>query len=419
MFVLTSARAGSTLLRFILDSHPEIACPPETNLGQACERLAYVWGVIEGEGKLSPSALLKVRRALEPALRYSLRRSKARLFCDKSLVNVEVAELFRTVFPGARFICLYRHGMDVVHSLIEASPWGYGLYGVEPYAASSAANTVVGMARYWIDKTTNIFNFEEQHPEECLRLRYEDLVCEPAAVLERLWTFMEVGSRPDVLEKAFSASHEVGPSDHKAWFMGGLDHRSMGQGTRVPRSMLVPPFLTAVNECLAKLDYVQVGEDWNDGPLRFPISPVPEGLRARLRAAGRTPCNLIEESCVEDWRRRLKALRMTKTLRTWLGTCWLGIQDGLLEVGEDAIPGGGWTIDFGRLEVRTGGAPGDWAMVAEPKTLIAMGSGELNMGAALRRGSIHQISADGRDEATALERMLALSKVLSGAEDGT
>jgi hypothetical protein len=33
IFVLTVARSGSTLLRFILDSHPDLACPPETNIG--------------------------------------------------------------------------------------------------------------------------------------------------------------------------------------------------------------------------------------------------------------------------------------------------------------------------------------------------------------------------------------------------
>jgi hypothetical protein len=32
VFVLCMARSGSTLLRFLLDAHPELACPPETML---------------------------------------------------------------------------------------------------------------------------------------------------------------------------------------------------------------------------------------------------------------------------------------------------------------------------------------------------------------------------------------------------
>jgi hypothetical protein len=32
VFVVTLARSGSTLLRYLLDAHPEITAPPELNL---------------------------------------------------------------------------------------------------------------------------------------------------------------------------------------------------------------------------------------------------------------------------------------------------------------------------------------------------------------------------------------------------
>src|SRR5580658_10020189 len=48
VFVLCNGRSGSTLLRFILDAHPELACPPETNLPTLCVQLATVWSLIEG-----------------------------------------------------------------------------------------------------------------------------------------------------------------------------------------------------------------------------------------------------------------------------------------------------------------------------------------------------------------------------------
>jgi Sulfotransferase family len=32
VFVLCMGRSGSTLLRFLLDAHPDLACPPETSL---------------------------------------------------------------------------------------------------------------------------------------------------------------------------------------------------------------------------------------------------------------------------------------------------------------------------------------------------------------------------------------------------
>ena len=48
VFVLCNGRSGSTLLRFLLDGHPELACPPETNLPVLCVQLATVWSLIEG-----------------------------------------------------------------------------------------------------------------------------------------------------------------------------------------------------------------------------------------------------------------------------------------------------------------------------------------------------------------------------------
>jgi len=36
VFVLCNGRSGSTLLRFLLDAHPDLACPPETNLPSLC-----------------------------------------------------------------------------------------------------------------------------------------------------------------------------------------------------------------------------------------------------------------------------------------------------------------------------------------------------------------------------------------------
>jgi hypothetical protein len=48
VFVLCNGRSGSTLLRFLLDAHPDLACPPETNLPALCAQLATVWSLIEG-----------------------------------------------------------------------------------------------------------------------------------------------------------------------------------------------------------------------------------------------------------------------------------------------------------------------------------------------------------------------------------
>jgi Sulfotransferase family len=43
VFVVCAGRSGSTLLRFLLDAHPDLACPPETRLPAMCTQIAAVW----------------------------------------------------------------------------------------------------------------------------------------------------------------------------------------------------------------------------------------------------------------------------------------------------------------------------------------------------------------------------------------
>jgi Sulfotransferase family len=46
--VPTCARSGSTLLRLLLDSHPELACPPETGVVDLCTRLGVLSMLLDG-----------------------------------------------------------------------------------------------------------------------------------------------------------------------------------------------------------------------------------------------------------------------------------------------------------------------------------------------------------------------------------
>jgi protein-tyrosine sulfotransferase len=133
VFVLCMARSGSTLVRFLLDAHPELACPPETSLPALCGQLAVVWSLIEGaplsanRGDAPPqvpdAAIAGIRRMLDEMTGgYLTRRGKKR-FCDKSLGSALTATLLLRIYPEARFVCLYRHPMDMIRSGLDACPW--------------------------------------------------------------------------------------------------------------------------------------------------------------------------------------------------------------------------------------------------------------------------------------------------------
>ena len=133
VFVLCMGRSGSTLLRFLLDAHPDLACPPETKLPAMCTQLAAVWQQLAGTSPLPGPAIAGIRQALDLMIQPYLARRGKRRYCDKSLGTAEHVAVLREIFPGARFLCLYRHPMDVIASGIEACPWGLAGFGFDGY----------------------------------------------------------------------------------------------------------------------------------------------------------------------------------------------------------------------------------------------------------------------------------------------
>src|SRR5215469_1176571 len=92
VFVMCHGRSGSTLLRFLLDSHPELACPPETNLPTLCAQLATVWSLIEGAPlsanrgdeppEIPDAAISGIQHMLDLMIGSYLGRRGKRRYCD-------------------------------------------------------------------------------------------------------------------------------------------------------------------------------------------------------------------------------------------------------------------------------------------------------------------------------------------------
>ncbi len=272
MFILTGSRSGSTLLRFILDSHPDLACPPETGISSACVQLARAWDVLDnGDGQpegeaagSSPDALAGVRDSLDRAFGHYLRRRGKKRWCDKSLDNHLNAELMLALYPEAKFVCLYRHCMDVVASAVETCPWGLHRYGLDPYVAQNPGNSVAAVGSYWQATVSSILTFEESHPDSCHRVRYEDLVTAPEETAAALLEFLGARPVPGITRDCFRAPHETnGPGDDKVWFTDEVTSSSIGRGIGVPAGALHAPLRQAINETLGKLGYRTVEDGWN------------------------------------------------------------------------------------------------------------------------------------------------------------
>ena len=286
MFVLCNGRSGSTLLRFLLDGHPDLACPPETNVPNLCAQLATVWSLIEGAPlatnrgdeppEIPDAAIAGIRATMNMMLGSYLRRRGKKLYCDKSLGAAPFADLLLRVYPQARFLCLYRHPMDVIASGVEACPWGLTGYGFEQYVATTPGNAVLALARFWIDNTAQTLAVEQRLGDHCLRVRYEDLATNPELTASAIFKFLGAAPAPGISKYCFSADRErFGPADHKIWYTSEVTAASIGRGWSVPAALIPSPVLTALNELNAKLGYLPVDGSWGTSAppadLRLPI----------------------------------------------------------------------------------------------------------------------------------------------------
>lgn len=280
VFIACTARSGSTLLRWLLDAHPELACPGETDLAVLVQ--GYLRLASDLAGKRRDEAEVHARtRAMADELmqRYLVNTGKAR-WCDKSLSNVFHLELLATLWPSARFVLLHRHCMDMVMSGLEASPWGLSEYGFAQVAQMSPTDSVVALVAYWVDRTTRMLAFEQNFPDRCLRLRYEDLVERTDATLGELWSFLGVAADDISTSRAFSAGHSsLGPADHQIWYTDGIHTDSVGRGARVPSEHVKEPLRANLNSLLAALCYELVDDDWGRGDVE--VCKVPTQLAKR------------------------------------------------------------------------------------------------------------------------------------------
>jgi Sulfotransferase family len=292
IFVLCTARSGSTLLRYLLDAHPDVACPPETPVGQLCRTLNRVWQDVAGAGPASgPDGRVLARGAFQEVMRQYLAQHGKQRWCDKSLQTVMNLPDITATFPDAAYLCLYRHAMDMIASGLEASRWGYGHFGFRGHVERHPDNIVAALAEYWADRTRRILDLERAGRHRTLRLTYESLASRPRETLESVCEFLGLQRDDALLEQlvagSLAADHSAGLQDYKIGFSSAIHGDSLGRGRSVPVRKLEGGLRQRVNELLEELGYAVIDDDWNTGHglPRADLAPPPAAAARRPVAA--------------------------------------------------------------------------------------------------------------------------------------
>ena len=206
-FIVGVGRSGTTMLRLMLDAHPDLAIPPETHFvpelidavdggalpQQAVEVMQSVrqWGDLH----LEEAEILERLEAVEDfnsgnALRafytiYSERQGKPR-WGEKTPAYVRRMRLIEGALPEARFIHVIRDGRDVA-----LSRWKRTLGEGKRAPADQVAEG-------WQRRIRRAQN-QGRRLAHYLELRYEDLVTDTEANLRRICEFIELPWDPSIL----------------------------------------------------------------------------------------------------------------------------------------------------------------------------------------------------------------------------
>jgi hypothetical protein len=191
------------------------------------------------------------------------------VFCNKSVTTIDNISVVHAVFPEAKFLCLYRHCMDVVHSAIDSGKYGWASLGLTEYIRNNPANTVDALVDYWVDKASATMDIEALDPDRCLRIKYESLVSSPNSIIGKIFTFLGLDCDESQVERVFSTRHQIGPGDSKIWATNKIHRSSIGKGYLIGRHLISEEKRERMNSVLSELDYPLVGTDWGQG-----ISPL-------------------------------------------------------------------------------------------------------------------------------------------------
>jgi pimeloyl-ACP methyl ester carboxylesterase/aryl carrier-like protein len=205
VFVLSSPRAGSTLLRVMLAGHSGLFCPPELHLlpfetmgarreklglsflGEGLERaLMELSSVDAAQSKELTGQWADDDERIHEIYRRLHELAAPRILVDKSPMYAGSLDTLRraeALFADAKYIHLVRHPYSVIESFVRTR------MGKIIGASDEDPHTVA--ERIWSASNANILEFlKDVGPGRCHRIVYEDLVQSPEATLRACCDFL-------------------------------------------------------------------------------------------------------------------------------------------------------------------------------------------------------------------------------------
>lgn len=283
--ILGPPRSGTTLLRRLIDAHPNICCPPEPYLLSSCGKFLREEKVARGV-PVGPVSGLSYSGIKEEYILDKLRGLVDDIHTDlcikngkKKWVNKDgfsffyIDEIERLIGDFCKYICIIRHGFDVAISLEEmfqklgAFPGDFHNYIIRYPVVLEAC------AHLWVDVVRRLKQFGEAHEQNSITIRYEDLIVKPEEVMLYVCKFLGETYKSEYIQDALANRANVGLGDWKTYAKTTIDRSNKNKWRSLP-SYVISDIARIVNPAL-----VEVGYD----PIPIPPAPKRDYYKKALR----------------------------------------------------------------------------------------------------------------------------------------
>jgi protein-tyrosine sulfotransferase len=234
IFVFGVPRSGTTLLRTLLDSHPRIACGPETPwLGghqprSVMELVRFLtedkFGYCASYGRPREEVVAAARRFVSDLMEGYARSKGKERWAEKTPDNILYIDFLLELFPDAKVLWLVRDGLDVALSTSVVSEERKGVskfheekvsFGPGVPAVGNTPFAAILRWRHW-NQLLGRRLLERAH----LKVSYERLVKDPANVMSEVCEHIGERFEPRMLDYA------AVPHDLPGWEWGSADLRT-------------------------------------------------------------------------------------------------------------------------------------------------------------------------------------------------
>jgi len=267
IIILGCPRSGTTLIRRLLDAHPDLCCPGETFLFRDATKFLEhdtisggfpygTMGALEGLGFDPEDVKSRLRDFTTGFYKELTAKEGKKIWVAKTAVDSFHLPQIEELFAGhVKFICLLRHGLDVVCSLDEFSRdlqsyvselHRYIRRYPEPYKA---------FAHAWTDVTTDMLDLAERQKDSCHVLQYEALVEAPDDEIGKIFDFIGVDRHEETADNILKNKELGGIGDWKSFKKNKIEKSSIARWEKDLPDSTVTALAPIINPTLERAGY--------------------------------------------------------------------------------------------------------------------------------------------------------------------